>query len=264
MVIKRVVSFVVLVVLLFLFVGETHAQLEVGCAPVAPAFLKYEPVKIFVRIKNFSSHDIQVGGENPDAFLVCEIRDLRGSFVERNKSKIMKPFVIPARGSIETEIDILPYYKLYKCASYLLKIRIDWLTKSFYSERSYFDIIEGVELASILSEYTPDGSFRTFTLETIHRNRKELAFLRIEDENTCYAVLELGEIINLYPPAMLADSEGNVHILFHSRPTEYKKVVASHNGEILERTGYASSRGKPVMNVGDFGDVMVSQEFSED
>lgn len=260
---KHPLSRILLMLTCCLLTANGYAQLQVGCKPTSSIYLQYEPIHIAIEITNLSSRDIVVGGPQADAYLICEIHNLRGPYVERNKENDIQPFVIPARGTIKTKVNILPYYDLRELGSYLLKLRIDWKTKSFYSKRNYFDIVSGIQIESILVE-SNSNTFRTFTIEVVRRDKKELAFLRIEDKYTCYAVLELGEMINLYPPQMIADADGQVHILLHSRPTEYKSFVVSQDGIISERGNYAVEQGKPTLEANRSGGVVISQQFTEE
>jgi hypothetical protein len=240
---------------------SSEAQLEVGCRTKAAVFLQFEPVVVQLDVANNTSRDLVIGGKEANAFLTCEIRNARNERIEPHK-RPMQVITISAREHFSEEINISPYYDLRDIDSYTLRMRVEFLDRYFYSKNCYFDVRKGEELLSIVSEY--DGTFRTYSLEAVVRDRQEKLFLRIEDDATCYGVIELGKIIKLYKPTLMADYDGNVHALFHSGPSEYTEVTVSGDGEIIKRSVRGTQIGMPEMSRDEAGSVSVAQPYEDE
>ena len=245
-------------------VSCAQAQLEVRCKTGTSRYLPFEEVLVTLEIINQGASEVVIGGDRADAFLSFDIRNNRGERVDRRPGKTIKTVTVPARSSVVRTANLLDYYDLRKIGAYTLQARVEWRDTYYYSANNYFDIVRGEKLAEVISEYEPDGSFRTYTLESIHRDRMESAFLRIEDRGACYGVVPLGKIIKMYKPELMADQSGRIHILMHTGPASFAQYVIEGNGQVLERRILASEDGMPAMRFDESGAVHVGQEFDEE
>ena len=239
-------------------------QLEVGCKLSESRYLAFEEIPVTLEIVNQASRELVIGGEKAEAYLSFDIRNNRSESIARHPDQALEIIRIPARSTVTRKINLLKYYDLRKIGAYTLRARVEWKDKYYYSANGYFDVIQGDTLGSIISEYDPDGSFRTYTLETIQRDRMEMAFMRIEDENSCYGVFPLGTIIKLYKPVMIVDSVGKIHVLTHAGPSTFVQYILSGDGSILDRRVLATEDGMPDMTIDEVGEVHVGQEFDEE
>lgn len=244
--------------------ATAKGQLEVGCKMTGSRYLAFEEIPVTVEIANQSSRDVVIGGDQAEAYLSFDIRTSRAETITRRPNENVSPIHVPARSSVVHTINLLKYYDLRKIGAYTMKARVEWKDKYYYSANCYFDVIHGDVLASVVSEYDPTASFRTYTLETIYRDRMETAFLRIEDDDACYGVVPLGKIIKLYKPVMMVDSAGRIHVLLHNGPSAFMECILSGDGDMLEQRVLATEDGMPAMSVDQAGEVRVGQEFEEE
>ena len=254
----------VLVWLLFILCGSAvYGQVDVYCTPAYDRFLLYEPFNVRVVIDNRTSREIRVGSGG-DAELNFSVKEVGGPHVTKFREEPLPSFLVAAHERTELQINLLRYYDLREVGSYCVRGRLDWMGRSFYSTVSYADVLKGTRIDQLVAEYPPTGQFRTFTLEGIYRNRMGWLFLRVDDEAVCYGVVLMGSVLKLYRPEMMADEEGDVHVLFHSGPNTFERVEVSGAGQIVGREQFAAEQGLPRMGRDGGGDVDVSQEFDDE
>lgn len=241
-----------------------YAQLEVRCKMETSRYLPFEDILVTLELINQGAREVVIGGDQADAYLSFDIRNNRGERVERRLDKSIKSVTVPPRSSVLRCANLLDYYDLRQIGAYTLRARVEWKDTYYYSANSYLDVVRGDKIAEVISEYEPSGSFRTYTLETIHRDRMESAFLRIEDRNACYGVVSLGKIIKLYKPELMADQSGRIHVLMHTGPASFVQYVIAGDGAVLERRILASEDGMPSMSFDEAGEVHVGQAFEEE
>ena len=210
----------------------------------ASSYLVFEPIRITVELANQTARDLTVGGPQAVAHLSFSVRYRQSQRIRRYEpEKGFPPITVPARTTIQTNINLLAYYDMRRVGDYTVQAVIHWGNDTFFSNNTYIDIQQGTPLASVTTEHEPDRTMRTFSLESINRRGTQQVFLRIEDDARCYAVLPLGRIIKLHPPTMQTDQNGDVHILFQSGPDTYLRYQVRPDGAIVKRERLASGRG---------------------
>ena len=85
---------------------------------------------------------------------------------------------------------------------------------------------------------------RSYTLRTLNRDRREVVFLRINDDDRgmCYGVFELGAIVRMFEPKLQMDEVGNIHVLHQSGPWQFTHSVFTPHGDPVA-TGGLFGRG---------------------
>ena len=124
----------------------------------------------------------------------------------------------------------------------------------------FLDVLPGLEIARLSAGVPaePDAT-RLYTLRTLNRDRVEVMFLRIDDDDrgVCYGVFELGRIVRLYEPKLQVDETGNVHILHQSGPWQFTHSVFTPRGEPVLQEVYSGEGSAIGLKRGEGGQLAV-------
>jgi hypothetical protein len=243
-----------------LAVSTACGQLAVQCSLVNPRVLQYEPIIMTLKVANRTSEPIVLSGSGPDARVSFDVEEGPGSLVEATDvPALASPMRIEPQEAAQARANLLSAYRIVRPGPYTVTARVRWGGKVYISPRVFLDVLPGLEIAKLTAGLPGGKSTRTFSLRTLSRDMAEHMFLRIDDEDlhTCYGVFDLGRIVRLYPPKIVVDGLGHVHVLHQSGPSQYAHTEFTADGRAVRQDLYASQTAAVSMERGDEGDVYV-------
>lgn len=210
-------------------------QLELSFMPPHERQVLLEPVEVKLTIANKGGRDVVLQPNH----LGCRIvQEPAGLLINQEKPLLKEALTIPARDSVKLKLNLLDHYELQHVGSYTLKIWAQSGERIFNTQRTFFDVLNGSEMASVLT--SPPGSpdaVRHFSLISMTREGNDRIFLRIDrkGEGSTYGVFEIGTIIRVEQPLMKVDPVGRVHLLHLEQPRQYVYNIFDPSGSHMER-----------------------------
>jgi hypothetical protein len=229
---KRCGLFVGLLILAL--VQTAPGQIEVGCRLATSRLLLFEPIRATIRVANNTGHPLHFGGDHPTARLGFVIEQAPGVPVPPTDRPLWDaPLTLAPGEEQELTVNLLPAYRIHSTGPYTIQIRAEWGEKAFLSQKAFLDVMPGLDVGR-LAMGLPGASqdTRVFSLKTLTRDRMELLFLRVDDENSgqCLGVFDLGRIVRQFKPQMQSDGKGHLHVLHQSSPWKFTHTEINPDG----------------------------------
>ncbi len=238
------------------------AQIGVSLRLEHSRLLTFEPVRATVTIENQTAAPLYLSDGSDEARLFFDVEPSPGeSLARREAPMFVEPWVIPPRRTGTRTFDLLQLYRLADAAPYSVVARVEWDNTGFASAKSFFDLLPGMEIARYRAVLGSDPSARrTFWLRTLTRDRKDMLFLRIDDEEAelCYGVFELGPVVRIYRPALRFDRDDRIHVLHQSAPARFTHSVFTAWGAPVGSSFYNGTAASARLQVDPDGEVAVS------
>ena len=137
---------------------------------------------------------------------------------------------------------------------------MEWGGKVFISPKLFLDVLPGLEISKLVAGIPEDpNAVRSYTLRTLNRDRTEVVFLRINDDDRgmCYGVFELGTIVRLFEPKLQTDEVGNIHVLHQSGPWQFTHSVFTPHGDPVVQEVYSADGSTIGLKRAEGGQIAV-------
>jgi hypothetical protein len=137
---------------------------------------------------------------------------------------------------------------------------VEWGGKVFISPKLFLDVLPGLEISKLVAGIPEDpNAVRSYTLRTLNRDRNEVVFLRINDDDRdmCYGVFELGAIVRLFKPKLQTDEVGNIHVLHQSGPWQFTHSIVTPNGDPVLQEVYSADGSTIELKRAEGGQIVV-------
>lgn len=220
------------------------AQVDMQCRLENGRTVLFEPIVISLDIINNTGDILDFSGAIPNAHLAFD--------VERSPGVVVPPTGVPLFGQAVTikpgdtfsgKVNLQATYKITDTGPYTVTTRVEWGEKVFISPKLFLDVLPGLEIAKLVAGIPEDpGAVRSYTLRTLNRDRSEVVFLRINDDDKgmCYGVFDLGTIVRMFEPKLQTDDIGNIHVLHQSGPWQFTHSVFTPHGDPVVQDVYSA------------------------
>lgn len=237
------------------------AQVDMRCRLENSRTVLFEPAILNLDIINNTGNVLDFSGAMPNAHLAFDIEQSPGVVVPpTGKPLFAQGIVIKPGDTFTGKVNLQAAYKVTDTGPYTITTRVEWGGKVFISPKLFLDVLPGLEIARLSAGVPgePDAT-RIYTLRTLNRDRVEVMFLRIDDDDrgVCYGVFELGRIVRLYEPKLQVDEAGNVHVLHQSGPWQFTHSVFSPRGEPVVQEVYSGEGSAMGLKRGEGGQLAV-------
>ena len=243
-----------------LLAGAAQGQVDLGVRLPYAMTLTAEAVPVQVTIVNNLATPLKLGGPDKNAELMFDV--LSGSdLVARTAAPIVaEPMEIPPRRTLTLTLDLSRLYAIARQGPYKVAARLVAGGQDYTSSFSYLDIVPGLEIGRLVAE--PPGAPGTrylYTLRTLSRQREEHLFVRVDNDTrgSVLGAFDLGSIVRVFPPQMIMDDLGRVHVLHQSAPGRFTHSIVDPEGPAV--TGeYLSPRSSGIqLLIDEDGEVQV-------
>ncbi len=236
------------------------AQLDLSWSFAHNRTVLMEPIRATVRITNHSGRDLDLG-PGGNARLRFRVEDQPSSVVPATGEPLVRrAFSVPNGETREVMIDLLDGYRIVQGQSYMVSPLIEVGGMSFPGRRLALEVQPGLELLRRDYGLPAFGEARRVSLRTIHRERSDRLFLRVDNAATgfCLGVYDLGRLIRFFKPRIEQDRDGLFHVLHQSGPDRFVHSVFDFNGFPSGQTIYAGEMASLRLTRGDDGAVQVT------
>jgi hypothetical protein len=255
---KRMVLSAVVCVLTAL---PASAQIDMQCSLENSRTVLFEPVVVSLSIVNNTGEILDFSGAVPNAHLAFD--------VERSPGVLVPPTGVPLFAQVVTvkpgetfsgKVNLQSAFKITDTGPYMITTRVEWGGKVFVSPKMFLDILPGFEIGKLVAGIPEDpNAVRSYTLRTLNRDRSEVVFLRINDDDagTCYGVFELGTIVRTAAPKLQVDEVGCIHVLHQSSPGQFIHSVFTPHGDLVAQEVYSSDGSAIGLKRAEDGQLVV-------
>ena len=220
------------------------AQIDMKCRLQNGRTVLFEPVVISLDIINNTGELLDFSGAIPNAHLAFDIEQSPGVLVPSTGIPLFGQAVTIKPGdTFSGKVNLQAAYKITDTGPYTVTSRVEWGGKVFISPKLFLDVLPGLEISKLVAGIPEDpNAVRSYTLRTLNRDRSEVVFLRINDDDRelCYGVFELGTIVRLFEPKLLTDEVGNIHVLHQSGPWQFTHSVFTPHGDPVVQEVYSA------------------------
>lgn len=239
-----------------------EAQVELRLRVEPRKALLHESVTAYVDVLNNSSHAMRIGGQQANAVLDFNIRDMNGNYVDKRSGRdnLTQTTVIEPFKQKTVVVDIVSYYRLLDARPYKISCDLQWRGEMHGSKQTYFDIVPGIVIASKTTAIPgSEDIVRRFSLLYMHRGNRARIFLKIEneEETVCYGVYDFGDYIRIQDAQMQIDGRARIHILYQSGPRRFSYYILDAHGKNKEKKFFAGTAGKIDLVRTNLGEVVV-------
>ena len=220
------------------------AQIDMQCRLENVRTVLFEPVVISLDIINNTGDILDFSGAIPNAHLAFDVEQSPGVLVPPTGVPLFAQAVTIKPGdTFSGKVNLQAAYKITDTGPYTVTTRVEWGDKVFISPKLFLDVLPGLEIAKLVAGIPDDpNAVRSYTLRTLNRDRSEVVFLRINDdeEGACYGVFELGTIVRMFEPRLQVDAVGNIHVLHQSGPWQFTHSVFTPHGDPVVQEVYSA------------------------
>lgn len=225
------------ILLLLALTGTVWAQVDLVFQLEYSDFLELEPIQAVVTLANRAPRELKRGEDYALSF------DVEDSQAGKVKARGDASFLLPARLGVGETVsftnDLSTLYRIDRQGAYSVAARVAAGGHALVSKKVYFDVVPGVEAASIES-WTPDGDRHIYSLRVSSRAGRTRIALRIDDldKALCYGVIDLGRYVQMRPPELKVDPAGLVHVLHMTAPHVFLHSVFKPDSHLVSQKTY--------------------------
>jgi hypothetical protein len=220
------------------------AQIDMQCRLENGRTVLFEPIIVSLDIVNNTGDTLDFSGAIPNAHLAFDVEQSPGVEVSPTGVPLFsQPVTIKPGDTFSGKLNLQATYKITDTGPYTITTRVEWGGKLFISPKLFLDVLPGLEIAKLVSGIPEDpNAVRSYTLRTLNRDRCEVLFLRINDDDNgmCYGVFNLGTIVRMFQPKLQVDEVGNVHVLHQSGPWQFTHSVFTPQGAPVVQDVYSA------------------------
>ncbi len=234
-----------LALLLFLLALPLCAQIGMNLTADYDNFLRYEPIKLKLLLRNYSGGTLVFSSQENSGRLSFKVTNQAGQHIGSldPRANPMADLVFGPGESRELEITLNTLFDLQKADQYTVTAFIEHkrMRQAFSSNPVTFEIREGTVLASKTvglptANNTDAIQSITASLMRFYDGKREIYCLRIDDDDHVYGTFRIGPFIHGSQPQLDADGSSAIHVLVQVRPRLYSYAVYSMiNGEAKQR-----------------------------
>ena len=244
--------------------AQVGIRLETG----RDVYLRYEPVRLRVTLRNYSGNTLIFGNAPGNRgrldFLIQTQSALPVDKLDRDANPVAD-LILGAGETRQLELALNSVYDLQRDDVYTIRAQLghDRLQQDFRSNPITVEVKEGLPVWSRPIGLPAAGpgttiAARRVTLLLFHERRSAIYCLRIEDSRMVYGVVRLGQQISASKPECDIDGVSNVHVLFQIQSRLYAYRVYDYNAQLKQDRYYIAERGIPHLSRDpDVGRIMV-------
>ena len=249
---------------------ECSAQIGITLATDRRKYMRYEPIRARILLRNYSANTLVFSGEAANkGYLLFDIEtaDQMGT---RATDPAVNPVADLILGAGETRQLVLVLnnlYNLQKEGVYRITAQIGHprLPNDYKSKTVTVEVRDGAAVWSRTVGLPAVGvaapiKSREVSLLAFHEDPGDLYCLRVEDDEMVYGVVRLGARLGGAEPDCDMDAVSNVHTLLQVRPRLYAYRVYDYNVK-LKQEKYFIPEGESLPRLArdpDIGRIMVT------
>ena len=256
-------------VLLLLSWGQARAQIGISLTTDRNKYLRYEPIKCRLVLRNNSGNTLAFGGRSARRgslrFMVQTADDLPVRKLDP-KADLAAGLILGPGETKELVVGLNTLYDMQKESVYTARAQVGHyrLKNDYRSSPVTIEVRAGVPLWQRtvgLPTASPAGPIpsRDVTLLLFHEDAGDVYALRVEDKEVVYGIVRLGPRISGADPECDVDAVSNVHILLPTKPRLYAYRVYDCSVNLKQSKHYLAEESIPRLHRDpDIGRIMVT------
>lgn len=244
---------VILLIMMWTPVPPALADVEVSLGFKNTTILKFERVDALVKIKNEGNKPFVMykdGMKVGPVFNIEVVKNGKREIPKSNDEPILGRIVLMDGDETVERINLGRWFNLGGEGIYFVRAEIRTDGYLYSSEKKVIRVVPGLSITQVTKALPgASGTRLTYSVRYLPRDRKEYAFLSIDDlENQVnYGVFELGTIVRYKKPSIKLESGGLVVVRHQGTPTctVLTSVQCTKEGSKLLDQSYFLPSGEP-------------------
>lgn len=230
-----------LLLLLFLFQGQSWGQLNVDIQLGRRQFIPHEPVPLALRLTNRAGKELLLHGDGRTSWLNVVIVDQGGNPIApyAGGGLNFQAAKVPVGRAVAKQLDLNSLFPLASYGKYTVYTVVTLPTgESFQSSRKTFDITKGRTLYE--QRVGLGAKARDYRLISFAPGRVSYLYFQAElvDERRVVLTYPIGELLQHKKPQVTVDRAGDLHVLYLAAPDRHVHVLINSQGQVSKRTIY--------------------------
>jgi len=249
------------------------AQVTVETVFEHEQYLANEPLRVGVRITNFSGQTLKLG-ETPewlDLLVESEMGDIVRQF---SAPSVVEAFDLPSAARATRWVDLVPHYDVGRVGRFKVTptVRIPELEMIVTGKPAGVNITSGAKIweqdfGVVRAEGAAGGPIevRRYALIQSMDQKKVTLHVRVSDpqEVRVFRVMAIGPVLAFSRPEALVDRSGQLHVLNQTRARRFTYFVISPDGDVVVRQVHQYTQTRPALRPQEDGAVVVSGGYRE-
>lgn len=208
------------------------AQVKVGVRAEYDSVLVCENMNVFVTIQNDTGAPIVInpdGGSNIDLRFIVTRDDDKDKHVPSSHDRPLIARMMARDGeTYEGMVDIAHAFDVGGEGRYTVLAEVVWRGRTYRSAAVIVDVVKGLEIESVESVLKGyEDLVRRYSLRYWNRDRFEHLFLSVQrtDTGEYLGVFDLGTMVRVFKPVVMAESSGDVLVVHQSGPERFTRTA---------------------------------------
>jgi len=247
--------------------ANSLAQVTVETVFEHEQYLASEPLRVGIRITNFSGQTLRMG-DTPD-WLDLLIESERGRVGPAELTPpIIEPFEIPSSSRATRWVDLVPHFEVGRIGQYKVTptVRVADLGQEVIGKAATVSITGGARIweqefgVRCIGGDAPGAlEVRRYALIQAMNQKRVALYVRVADQADVrvFGVLPVGPVLAFSRPEAQVDGASQLHVLSQTSARLFTYCVVSPNGELTVRQLHRYTDGRPALRAKEDGSVTV-------
>ena len=217
--------------------GPAAAQVNISLDLNQRVYVQFEPIVATARLDCRFGRMVVLNGDGDNPTFHLTVRNEYGHELARlPDAPRYEPLLSAGDAMIAVTNNLLRAYPMAQPGFYSIEARVEWMGRSFRSEKTHIEVVPGREVTRITGSVPADDSQRTYRILHVNRNQQDHLLLRIDDEaaSLCFGVYSLGRSVINEVPELALDVSGNIHVLFQTAPRIFRHSTYTPFGVLVD------------------------------
>ncbi|MGL4855241.1 MAG: hypothetical protein ACRC37_08340 [Lentisphaeria bacterium] len=245
-----------LLLVFFLATSLCQAQIAISIKAEKNRNLVFEPIKVAVRMENFTGNTLSFPIDLPQPSLYFEISNSQGKKITTLRKQddpvgglVFLPGRVVARELVINNIFDMRFDGTYNITAF---IRHPLMAREYKSNT----IRVQVDAPPVITSYKvglplqPGDTMlrkRTYSILLFESEKGAQYYMRLEDDKHVFKSVPLTMKKTNYPPVFTIDAQSHLHSLIYTAPTLFEYIVIDTDGELVKKEIYKANETSPKL-----------------
>ena len=241
-------KFVGVVVLAWIAVPRSQAQLDLRLETPKSSYLQYASIPVTVKLKNLGAQDLVLEDQAGQPWLEMIVQTTDGLLLKSDLPFASPPLTLASGEARALPLDLAPHFLVREPGGYRVRGSVRMPSgQTLLTEPLTFLVGRGEVIWT-----TPRGEGRDrriFSLLKFYEDPNLGLYLRVEvpEQNQVFPARRLGPFLPLGKPVAEFDTKNHLHLLYVVAPGEYRIAVVNHDGNLLREETRQETTERPSL-----------------
>jgi hypothetical protein len=244
----RMAKFAGVVVLAWIAVPRSQAQLDLRLETPKSSYLQYASIPVTVKLKNLGAQDLVLEDQAGQPWLEMIVQSTDGLLLKSDRPLASPPLTLASGEARALPLDLAPHFLVREPGGYRVRGSVRMPSgQTLLTEPLTFLVGRGEVIWT-----TPRGEGRDrriFSLLKFYEDPNLGLYLRVEvpEQNQVFPARRLGPFLPLGKPVAEFDIKNHLHLLYVVAPGEYRIAVVNQDGNLLREETRQETTERPSL-----------------